>query len=283
MIIENNITYNTNDFNKFTHNYKFYENDILFYQSNLYNKDYATIDGNKLIVNDHYCLRIKDKDNIKVELYLKIINNITNGSNISVNMIENNNINISFRIESNISDKFEQINEKIENKHNLIGDNFQNLLPLKSKFTIDNIFKFNIDNIDINFLSDIKKIIVFEKDIIYNFKPNSFLEFDMSIFYEFANLKSHIFILKEKLILFDQNNTILDEANFNLKDRGISFRRQLNFDSKYYTKLVTNITNLKIKLYLERINYDNDIVFKLKTINDYQNNFIVLKYYRYTI
>ena len=96
--------------------------------------------------------------------------------------IENNNINISFRIESNISDKFEQINEKIENNHNLFGDNFQNLLPLKSKFTIDNIFKFNIDNIDINFLSDIKKIIVFEKDVIYNFKPNSFLEFDMSIF-----------------------------------------------------------------------------------------------------
>ena len=102
-------------------------------------------------------------------------------------------------------------------------------------------------------------------------------------FYEFANLKSHIFILKEKLILFDQNNVISDEANFNLKDRGVSFRRLLNFDSKYYSKIDTNIATLKIKLYLERINYDNDIVFKLKTISNYQNNFIVLKYYKYTM
>ena len=278
MIIENNLNYeytNNNDFYNLTHNYKFYTDNKLFFQTNLYNKDYGNLDKNKANIKDHYCLSIKDKTNIKIELYLKTINN----SNINLNMY-NNSINISFRIESDISDELKEINTKIENNNNLIGDNFQNILPLKSNFVINNMYKFNIDNKDINFLSNIKKILVFETDIIYDFTIGGFLEFDMSIFYYFNNLKSYIFILKEKLILFDQNDVIIDEANFNLKDRGVSFRKLLNFDSKYYSKIETNITTLKIKLYLERINYDNDMEFTLKTINDYQINWLVLKYYK---
>ena len=40
---------------------------------------------------------------------------------------------------------------------------------------------------------------------------------------------------------------------------------------------MSSITNLKIKLYLERINTKNDMEFNLKLTNEFQNNFICLR------
>ena len=68
-----------------------------------------------------------------------------------------------------------------------------------------------------------------------------------------------------------------------MKGKGVVFRNQQIYNNTYYYKIISTITNLKIRLYLERINNsENNIEFKLKLTNDFQNNFICLKYFKYT-
>ena len=93
-------------------------------------------------------------------------------------MIDNNSINIIYKEKTDISNKFNEndkklkvINEKISSNNNLISNNFTSILPLKSNYVIDNIWLFNLDFIkDINLKSDIKKILVYENNINYQFK-----------------------------------------------------------------------------------------------------------------
>ena len=67
-----------------------------------------------------------------------------------------------------------------------------------------------------------------------------------------------------------------------MKGKGTIYRNIQAYDNKYYHKLQSNITNLKIRLYLERINNENDMEFKLKLTNEFQNNYLCLKYFEYT-
>ena len=165
----------------------------------------------------------------------------------------------------------------------MIGNNFTSILPLKSNYVIDNIWLFNLPDKDINFTYDIQKFLVYEIDIIYDFKISSFIELNESCLYLFDALKYYYFILKETYQILDQNNTIINEFYFNMKGKGVVFRNQQIYDNTYYYKIITTITNLKIRLYLERINdSENNIEFKLKLTNDFQNNFICLKYFKYT-
>ena len=60
------------------------------------------------------------------------------------------------------------------------------------------------------------------------------------------------------------------------------FRNLFIYINQYYFKIISNITNLKIRLYLERINPENDMGFSLKLTNQFQNNYICLKYFKYT-
>ena len=64
-----------------------------------------------------------------------------------------------------------------------------------------------------------------------------------------------------------------------MKEKGTVYRNQQIYNNTYYHKVISNITNLKIRLYLERINDgENNMEFKLKLTNNFQNNFICLKY-----
>ena len=164
----------------------------------------------------------------------------------------------------------------------MIGNDFNSLLPLKSNYVIDNILLFNLDFIkDINFKSDIKKILVYENDINYQFKFGSFVELNESLVYQYEDLKSYYFILKETYIILDQNDVIIEEFSFNIKSKGMIFRNLFIYNNSYYFKIISNITNLKIRLYLERINPENDMEFNLKLTNQFQNNCICLKYFKY--
>ena len=70
---------------------------------------------------------------------------------------------------------------------------------------------------------------------------------------------------------------------FNMRGKGTVYRNQQIYNNTHYHKVISNITNLKIQLYLERI-YDNEnnIEFDLKLSNYFQNNCICLKYFEYT-
>ena len=177
--------------------------------------------------------------------------------------------------------KIKILDEKVSTNSNLIGDNFTSILPLKSNYVIDNIWLFNLPDKYIDFTYDISKFLVYETDIIYDF--SSFIELNESCLYLYDSLKNYYFILKETYQFLDQNDTLIEEFYFNMRGKGTVCRNQQLYNNTHYHKVISNITNLKIRLYLERINAnENNIEFDLKLSNDFQNNFICLKYFEYT-
>ena len=282
-----------NDLNRLTHLYQFYNNkDELFYSITLDNHDFSTsdFDENILNISDNFCFNIDNKDKIKLVLSLTRINDWGSGT-INLQMIDNNNsINIIYKEKTDISNKFDEndkkikaIDDKISSNNNLISNNFTSILPLKSNYVIDNIWLFNLNsNKDINFKPDIKKILVYENSIDNQFKPNSFIEINESIAYKYDNIKLYYYVLKETYVLMDQNDIILDEFNFNIKSKGFIFNNLHIYDNQYFFKVQSNITTLKLKVYLERISYDNDTEFNLQLNSDHQSNFVCLKYFKYT-
>ena len=283
-----------NDINRLTHLYQFYDDkNELFYSITLDNHDFgipSNSDKNILNVSDNFCFSINNKNNIKLVLSLTRINDWGSGT-INLQMIDNNNsINIIYNQKTDISNKFNDndkkikaIDEKILSNNNLISNNFTSILPLKSNYVIDNILLFNLNsNKDINFKSNINRILVYETNIFYQFKPNSFIEINESIAYKYDNIKLYYYVLKETYVLLDQNDTILDEFNFNIKSKGFIFNNLHIYDNKYFFKVQSDITTLKLKVYLERISYDNDTEFNLQLNSDYQSNFVCLKYFKYT-
>ena len=282
-----------NDLNRLTHLYQFCnDKDELFYSITLDNHDFSTsnFDENILNVSDNFCFDIDNKNKIKIILSLTRINEWGTG-NTNLQMIDNNYINIIYNQKTDISNKFDEndkkikaIDDKISSNNNLISNNFTSILPLKSNYIIDNIWLFNLDsNKDLNFKSDIKKILAYENNIDYQFKPNSFIEINESVTYKYDNIKLYYYVLKEKYILMDQNDTILDEFNFNIKSKGFISNNLHIYDNQYFFKVQSNITTLKLKVYLERINYDNDTEFDLQLNSNYQSNFVCLKYFKYTL
>ena len=281
-----------NDLNRLTHLYEFFDDkNKLFYSITLDNHDFSTsnFDENILNVSDNLCFNIDNKDKIKIILSLTRINEWGTGS-IDLEMINNNSINIIYKEKTNVSDKFDEndkkikaIDDKISSNNNLISNNFTSILPLKSNYVIDNILLFNLNFVkDINFLSNINRILVYETNIFYQFKPNSFIELNESIVYKYDNIKTSYYLLKETYVLLDQNDIILDEFSFNIKSKGFIFNNLHIFDNQYFFKVQSNITTLKLKVYLERINYNNEVEFNLQLNSDHQNNFIALKYFKYT-
>ena len=279
-----------NDINRLTHLYQFYDDkDELIYSITLDNHDFGVKSNSDLIISDNFCFNINNKNNIKLVLSLTRINEWGTGS-INLEMIDNNSINIIYKEKTpitNIFDKIDtellQIKRKTDSNNNLIQNNFVIILPLKSNYVIDNILLFNLDFIkDINFKSDIKKILAYENNINYQFKIGSFVELNESLVYQYEDLKFYYFVLKETHIILDQNDVIIEEFSFNIKSKGMIFRNLFIYNNQYYFKIISNITNLKIRLYLERINPENDMEFNLKLTNQFQNNYICLKYFKYT-
>ena len=296
LIINNIINYKydnlKNDINRLTHLYEFYNNNILFYSITLDNHDFgitSNSDKNILNIDDNFCFNINNKNNIKLVLTLTRINQWGSG-NIKLKMIDDNNINITYKVKTDISNKFDEndrkikvLDEKVSVNNTLIGNNFNSLLPLKSNYIINNMWLFNLGNKDVNFMYNIQKFLVYENDIVYNFKIGSFIELNESCLYLFDSLKNYYFILKETYQFLDQNDTLIEEFSFNVVNKGAVFRNYQIYKNTHYHKVISNITNLKLRLYLERINNsENNIEFKLKLTNDFQSNFICLKYFEYT-
>ena len=300
--INNNLSkINTNN-NNFTSVLNKSNNNVSSISSNLnkINTNLSKITNNTNKINNNTSLIDNNRNNISsnsslINTYIKGLNLInTNTSNNSSDI--SNNLSLIDTNKNNITNNYNltQINKKksefntslIDNNRNNISSNvtkITSILPLKSNYTIDNIWLFNLNsNKDINFLSNIKKILVYETNIDYQFKVNSFIELNESILYKYENIKSFYFVLKEKYILMDENDTILDKFSFNITSKGAVFRNYHIYNNQYFFKVQSDIKILKLKVYLERLNDDNDMEFNLQLNSDYQNNFIALKYFKYT-
>ena len=210
LVIVSDISYKydnlENDLNRLTHLYQFYDDkDVLFYTITLDNHNFGISDVNKNILNvkDNFCLNVYNKNKIKVMLSLTRINQWSSGL-IDLELVNDNSINITYKEKINIvikintiDNNISEINRKTDNNNTLISNNFTSILPLKSNYTIDNIWLFNLNFVkDINFLSNIKKILVYDNSIDYQFKVNSFIELNESLVYKYENIKSYYFVLK---------------------------------------------------------------------------------------
>ena len=131
-----------NDINRLTHLYEFFDDkNVLFYSITLDNHDFgipSNSDKNILNIDDNFCFNINNKNNIKLVLTLTRINQWGSG-NIKLKMIDDNNINITYKVKTDISNKFDEndkkikvLDEKVSVNNTLIGNNFNSLLPLKS-------------------------------------------------------------------------------------------------------------------------------------------------------
>ena len=302
LVITNIITYKydnlQNDINRLTHMNQFYnDKNALYYAINLDNHNFgiSNFEENISIVRDNLCLNLNNNNKIKIILSLTIANSLGYGI-IKCNMIDDNSINIIYTEQIPISKKFDEndkktdvldsqlleLKEKISDNNNLIGNNFTSILPLKSNYIIDSIWLYNLDFKDINFTSDINKFLVYENNIVYNFKINLIIELNESHVYLYDSLKHYYYVLKEHYTFLDQNDTLIEEFSFNMMGKGVVYRNLQIYNNKYYFKIISNITNLNIRLYLERINIENDMEFNLKLTNEFQNNQIILKYFKYT-
>ena len=94
---------------------------------------------------------------------------------------------------------------------------------------------------------------------LYNFKINSIIELNESLVYLYDSLKHYYYVLKEHYTFLDQNDSMIEEFLFNMRGKGVVYRNLQIYNNKYYFKILSNITNLKIRLYLKRINIENDI------------------------
>ena len=88
----------------------------MFYSITLNNHDFGIVshsDENILNIEDNFCFNINNKNNIKLVLTLTRINQWGSG-NIKLNMIDNNYINIAYKIKTAISNKFNENDKKIK-------------------------------------------------------------------------------------------------------------------------------------------------------------------------
>ena len=226
---------------------------------------------------------------MKIVLSITRINQWGTGDN-KLKMINENSINIIYTEKIGIQKKFgendeqlTELKEKICDNNNLIRNNFTSILSLKTNYVIDNIWLFDLNfDKDINFKSNIDKFLVYENNIIYDFKIGSIIQLDESIVYLHDSLRHFYYILKESYQFLDQNDTILTEFDFNTVTKGVTYRNLQIYKNTHYHKIVSMIKKLIIKLYLQCINETNDLEFNLKLSHDFQNNHICLKYLKYT-
>ena len=232
---------------------------------------------------------------------LKNVTDIDNNKN-NIDTIEQNIANMNLNIdkiptiENNITKNYNngQINKnKSEFNTDLIDNHTNTLKSLKndidridsniyvptSKHNTENIYFYKLDSIkEFDFLADTKKLLVNEIIINDDLKKDGYIELNESILYKYENIKTYYYILKETYEFLDENDNILDKFYFNILSKGFIFYNLHIFKNVYFYKISDDINYLKIRLYLERISIDNTFEFQLKLTNEYQINYICLKY-----
>ena len=100
-----------NDINRLTHLYEFFDDkNVSFYSITLDNHDFGVTsnsDENIFNINNNFCFNINNKNNIKIVLSLTRSNEWGDG-NIKLKMIDDNYINIAYKVKTDISNKFNE-------------------------------------------------------------------------------------------------------------------------------------------------------------------------------
>ena len=267
------------------HEYNIYADNVLFFKKIIKHKEFHINDD--IIMKEKFDVAIEgDFENLTVKLFLHRINRKGIG-NIILKITEKDNFiniihkRINFNLINENSDNISSNLEKIKENENDIDTINSNTYILNPKYTLDEIYLFNVNFVkEIEFKSDIKKLLIYEAIIEDNLSENSYLEMYESILYSYDSLKTSYHILKELYEILDENDNILDSFSFHPVSKGFVMRQFHVFENVYYYKIVSDINHLKIKLYLQLIAYDNISEFNLKLTNEFQKNFICIKYFK---
>ena len=110
------------------------------------------------------------------------------------------------------------------------------------------------------------------------FKKESILEINKMIKYSFIDHKNTFYLVKERYILFDQDDNEIAKIDFNITNKGLVFKSCYVYNNTNYIKIDSDITQLKIYLQFEKIDdstINSEFHFKIET-----KNYICLKYYK---
>ena len=103
-----------NDINRLTHLYEFFDDkNVSFYSITLDNHDFSVPSNSDLNIDDNFCFNINNKNNIKLVLSLTRINEWSD-RNINLEMIDNNYINIAYKVKTDISNKLNENDKKLK-------------------------------------------------------------------------------------------------------------------------------------------------------------------------
>ena len=182
---------------------------------------------------------------------------------------------------NNHTNNIKSINSDLSNIENDIDAiNSNNYTPVSnSKYSIENIFLFNITFIkDLTFLSDTEELLVYQNIIKDEFKKDNIIEINKSFLYKYDNIKNVYYILKERFEFLNENDNILDTFYFNALSKGFIYYNFHIFKNSYYYKIRNDVSNIKFRVYLERINKNNNSIIDMQLTDEYQSNFICFKY-----
>ena len=160
---------------------------------------------------------------------------------------------------------------------------YNDIINIKS--TIDNInFKYTLDYIHVEYLEFDKilsydknsKLLVHEFTITNNFEFLSYIKITESILYHY-NLKNSYYLLQEKYEIYDDAN-LLFSFPLNAVSKGLVFYNLNIFKNTFYYQLKKTLSKITIKLYLEKINQDNNTNLIVTLEKKHQFNFITIEY-----
>ena len=187
----------------------------------------------------------------------------TNRDNIATNLNTLNNIDLDL---SNLRDRINTHQTDIQNINT-------NINLLSNSYRITDILIFTVTNNIIKTVNSSKpKFIIFKKNIIYNFKKDSFIQIDSSILLYFSKHYVNIQFFYLLLECIDDNNSIFKELKINITG---TISKHGIIDNSSIIKIPYDMSSLKIKLSINLLegqnrnkivkilNFDNHIYFKI--------------------
>ena len=233
-----------------------------------------------------------NKENIAENLSLINSKFETNKNNISENLtLINSNENRLDNIENDIED----INTKVTNNYDITQINKKNidfktgiidnqitainstLNNLKSKYSIENFFLYNIEiENTYSFNSDNPKFSIFNYDLVDVFRKDSILEVNTTLLYDY-NSYNNIGKLIHNYKLYDSENVLFDEYKSLKTNAGDNLKDDLHQGDVFYIKLDKDYIKIKIELILAMKEGVSGSV-NCKLYNTFNSNFLCVKY-----
>ena len=233
-----------------------------------------------------------NKSNISENLTLINSKFETNKNNISENLtlinsnesrldnIENDIVNINTKVTNNYNKT--QINKKnIDFKIGIIDNqiiaNNSTLNDLKTKYSIENFFIYNIEIENTYTLnSDSSKFSIFNYDLVDDLRKDSILEINARLLYDY-NSHNNIGKLIHNYKLYDAENVLFHEFKSLKSNARDNLKDDLSQIDLFYVKLNKDNDRIKIELILSMVEGVTGSV-TCKLYNSFNSNFLSIKY-----